>query len=292
MALIAFLEGLPLWLLAIVLAVWLMGTVLVGLWIFRRHVLPRLGINFNNAYYVAPLMQSSVLLYGLIAALTAVGAWTRYLDVSRIVSAEATAITILWRDLGGYPEPLRSSTRDVLRGYTDQVIHGAWPQLKQGKIPREGVEWMDRLQSLIDPFEPATDGQRIRPRRDATCIQRPHRRAASAIGRRAGGAARRSLVRAAGRRLRRSHDGDVLLRGERPLPGLHAARLRGVAFNGAARHFRARHAVHGRNEHRFGGLPAGLRPTHDGQLSAETRCTRSARIGLHRVKVVPPPEPR
>jgi Protein of unknown function (DUF4239) len=56
---------------------------------------------------------------------------------------------------------LRSSTRDVLRGYTDQVIHGAWPQLKQGKIPREGVEWMDRLQSLIDPFEPATDGQRI-----------------------------------------------------------------------------------------------------------------------------------
>jgi hypothetical protein len=161
MALIVFLEELPLWLLAIVLAVWLMGTVLVGLWIFRRHVLPRLGINFNNAYYVAPLMQSSVLLYGLIAALTAVGAWTRYLDVSRIVSAEATAITILWRDLGGYPEPLRSSARDVLRGYTDQVIHGAWPQLKQGKIPREGVEWMDRLQSLIDPFEPATDGQRI-----------------------------------------------------------------------------------------------------------------------------------
>ncbi len=120
MALIAFLESLSRWLPAILLNAWLMGTVLVGLWVFRRHVLPRLGINFNIAYYVAPLMQSSVLLYGLIAALTAVGAWTRYLDVSRIVSAEATAITILWRDLGGYPEPLRSSTRDVLRGYTDR----------------------------------------------------------------------------------------------------------------------------------------------------------------------------
>ena len=42
MAMIAFLERLPLWLLAIVLNAWLMGTVLVGLWIFRRHVLPRL----------------------------------------------------------------------------------------------------------------------------------------------------------------------------------------------------------------------------------------------------------
>ena len=106
MALIAFLERLPLWLLAILLNASLMGSALVGLWVFGRYVLPRLAIDFNNAYYVAPLMQSSMLLYGLVAALTAVGAWTRYLDVSRIVSAEATAITILWRDLGGYPGPL------------------------------------------------------------------------------------------------------------------------------------------------------------------------------------------
>ncbi len=161
MVMIEFLERLPLWLLAIVLNAWLMGFVLVGLWLFRRHVLPLLQINSNNAHYVAPLMQSSVLLYGLIAALTAVGAWTRYSNVSSIVSAEATAITTLWRDLGGYPAPLDSSMRDVLRGYTDQVINGAWPQLKRGQIPSEGVEWMDRLQSLLYTFEPATEGQKI-----------------------------------------------------------------------------------------------------------------------------------
>jgi len=161
MALIAFLERLPLWLLAIVLLASLWSTVLVGLWVFRRHVLPRLQVNFNNAYYVAPLMQSSMLLYSMIAALTAVGAWTRYTEVSRIVSAEATAITTLWRDLGGYPEPLAVSTRDVLRGYTDQVINGAWPQLRRGQIPSEGVEWMDRLQRLLYSFEPTTEGQKI-----------------------------------------------------------------------------------------------------------------------------------
>ena len=161
MAMIEFLERLPLWLLAIVLNAWLMGIVLVGLWIFRRHVLPRLQVNFNNAYYVAPLVQTSMLLYSMIAALTAVGAWTRYSDVSHVVSAEATAITTLWRDLGGYPEPLAGSMREVLRGYTDQVIHGAWPQLQRGQIPREGVEWMDRLQGLLYAFEPATEGQKI-----------------------------------------------------------------------------------------------------------------------------------
>jgi Protein of unknown function (DUF4239) len=161
MAMIAFLERLPLWLLALVLNASLMGSALVGLWIFSRHVLPRLHLNLHNAYYVAPLMQESMLLYSLVAALTAVGVWTRYSDVSRVVSAEATAITTLWRDLDGYPEPLAGSMRDVLRGYTDQVIHNAWPQLKQGQIPSEGVEWMNRLQSLLYAFEPATEGQKV-----------------------------------------------------------------------------------------------------------------------------------
>ena len=161
MALIAFLEQLPLWLLGLVLVAWLMSTVLVALWIFRRQVLPRLQVDFNNAHYVAPLMQSSMLLYSMIAALTAVGAWTRYSEVSRIVSAEATAITTLWRDLGGYPGPLRDSMQEVLRGYTDQVINGAWPQLKRGEIPSKGVEWMDRLQGLLYVFEPMTEGQKV-----------------------------------------------------------------------------------------------------------------------------------
>jgi hypothetical protein len=161
MAFIEFLERLPLWLLALVLIAWLWGTVFVGLWIFRRRVLPHLQINFNNAHYVAPLMQSSMLLYSMIAALTAVGAWTRYAEVSRIVSAEATAITTLWRDIGGYPEPLAGSMRDVLRGYTEQVINGAWPQLKRGEIPSEGVEWMDRVQGLLYAFEPVSEGQKI-----------------------------------------------------------------------------------------------------------------------------------
>jgi hypothetical protein len=161
MALIEFLERLPLWLLGLALLAWLWSTALLGLWIFRRLVLPRMRVTFNNAHYVAPLMQSSMLLYSMIAALTAVGAWTRYTEVSRIVSAEATAITTLWRDLGGYPQPLAASMQDVLRGYTDQVINGAWPQLKRGQIPSEGVEWMDRLQGLLYSFEPATEGQKL-----------------------------------------------------------------------------------------------------------------------------------
>lgn len=161
MAIVNFLESLPLWLLAVVLNVWLMTFSLLGLWFFRRVVIPLLRLKFNNAFYVAPIMQACLLLYSMITALTAVGAWTRYSEVSSIVASEATAITTLWRDLGGYPEPIRTSMRDTLRDYTDQIINGAWPILQRGEIPDEGVEWMDSIQGPLYSFEPVTEGQKI-----------------------------------------------------------------------------------------------------------------------------------
>ena len=161
MWIIDFLSSLPLWLLAVALNVWLIGFALAGLWVARRYIFPRLGLRYEDAYLAAPVAQSIMLLYGLVAALTAVGVWQRYSEVSDVASAEATAIASLWRDLGGYPEPVRAATRDILRGYTEQVINGAWPKQRRGEIPTEGVEWMDRLQAEMYAFEPATEGQKI-----------------------------------------------------------------------------------------------------------------------------------
>jgi lipopolysaccharide export LptBFGC system permease protein LptF len=56
---------------------------------------------------------------------------------------------------------VRNATRELLRGYTEQVIHGAWPQQRRRQIPREGVEWMDRLQAQLFAFEPSTESQKI-----------------------------------------------------------------------------------------------------------------------------------
>jgi hypothetical protein len=161
MWIVDFLTSLPLWLLAVILNAWLMGTVLAGLWASRRWVLPRLRLGYSDAYFGAATVQSAMLLYSLIAALTAVGVWQKYSAVSDIVSAEATAITSLWRDLGGYPQPVRDATRDILRGYTEQIINDAWPRQRKGQVPREGVEWMDRLQAQLYAFEPASESHKI-----------------------------------------------------------------------------------------------------------------------------------
>jgi len=158
---IDFLSALPLWLLAVILNVWLIGFALAGLWFAKRWIFPRLHLHYEDAYFAAAIIQSAMLLYGLVAALTAVGVWQKYSAVSDIASGEATAIASLWRGLSAYPEPVRGETQGILRGYTDQVIHDAWPQQRRGQTPGGGVEWIDRLEAGLLAFEPTTEGQKI-----------------------------------------------------------------------------------------------------------------------------------
>jgi hypothetical protein len=159
---IDFLFSLPLWALAIVLNLWLMGFAFTSLWAIRRWVMPRLRLNTDaSLFYGAAAMQSAMVLYGLVAALTAVSVWTRHSQVSDTVSSEATAIASLWRNLGGYPQRERDSMQDVLRGYTNQIIQEAWPMQQQGQVPRMGVEWLDRFQAQLFAFEPTSESQKV-----------------------------------------------------------------------------------------------------------------------------------
>ena len=159
---IDFLVGLPLWILAVVLNVWLIGFTLVALGVLRRWVFPRVRMASEPAlYFSIGVMQAAFMMFGLIAALTAVSVWQRYEVVSGIVSDEATAIAGLYRDFGGYPEPHRQLLRATLRGYTEQIINEAWPAHRQGRHIVKGVEWMDHLQGQLFAVEPATEGQKV-----------------------------------------------------------------------------------------------------------------------------------
>jgi hypothetical protein len=172
---IDFLFSLPLWALAVVLNVWLMGFALASLWALRRWALPQPHLHTDaSLFFAAAVMQSAIVLYGLVAALTAVSVWNKHSQVTDIVSHEATAIASLWRDLGGYPQRERDAMREVLRGYTNQIIQEAWPEQKQGRIPRAGVEWMDRLLGQLLVFEPTSEAQKLLHAETLSAFNRMH----------------------------------------------------------------------------------------------------------------------
>jgi hypothetical protein len=133
----------------------------VGLWSVRRHLLPRLRVHSVDSEFSGAMLQSVMVFYGLAVALIAVSVWQTYSDTSKVVTGEATALNAIYRDVTSYPEPIRTELQKELHDYTDQVINQAWPLQRRGKIPSAGIEHMSRFQSVLDKFEPATEGQKI-----------------------------------------------------------------------------------------------------------------------------------
>ena len=261
---IDFLFSLPLWALAIVLNVWLMGFALVSLWALRRWVLPRLHLNTDaSLFYGAAVMQSAMVLYGLVAALTAVSVWTRHSQVSDTVSSEATAIAGLWRDLGGYPQRERDSMREVLRGYTNQIIQEAWPEQRQGRIPRAGVEWMDRFLAQLLVFEPTSESQKLLHAETLSAFNRMHearRQRLDAVNSGLPGVMWVVLLPGAMGCLLLS---PLLPHRGRALPGHSRGGPGGLRGHGALRDRQPRPAVPRCHGHTRGFVPARLRPAHE-----------------------------
>ena len=80
---------------------------------------------------------------------------------SYLVSKESTGIAALYRDVSGYPAPLRDELRGKLREYTVFVIEKAWPaqRIGKGQTLDEGTKIIDAFQDRLYSFEPATPGQ-------------------------------------------------------------------------------------------------------------------------------------
>ena len=144
---------------AIIAGLWLFAV--VGLWLVRRYVLPRLRVQSEDSEFSGAMLQSVMVFYGLAVALIAVSVWQTYSDVSKTVSQEATALAAIYRDANSYPEPSRSQLQNELRDYTQYVIQEAWPLQRAGKVPAGGVERMNRFQATLVSFEPATESQKL-----------------------------------------------------------------------------------------------------------------------------------
>src|SRR5262249_43200605 len=93
--------------------------------------------------------------------LIAVAVWTSYTQVEDIVSAEASSIACLYRNVTGYPEPARRELQHHVRDYTQSIITQAWPAQMRGEVLDETTRQLSTLQEELVRFEPSTLGQQI-----------------------------------------------------------------------------------------------------------------------------------
>jgi hypothetical protein len=146
---------------ALIMVIFIESLALIGLVLARRFLLPRLHYHDGANDAVSGTVQAIGVFYGITVGLIAVGVWNTNSNASDLVSREATSIGSLYRDVSGYPSPLRDQLRADVREYTVFVINEAWPaqQKGHGQAIDPGSEILNQFQAKLFSFQPANMSQ-------------------------------------------------------------------------------------------------------------------------------------
>jgi hypothetical protein len=101
------------------------------------------------------VLSSYSVFYGILVGLIAVAAYQNFGAVSDVITKEASSLGSLYRDLSGYPQPIRGRLQDDLREYTRSEIERDWPQQQRGIVPSEGTYRLQQFSDDLVNFRPA-----------------------------------------------------------------------------------------------------------------------------------------
>lgn len=145
--------------LALIMVACIEAVSLFGLFLARRFVLPHLRFHDGINDAISGTVQAIGVFYGITVGLIAVGVWNTHSNAEDVVSREAAAIGALYRDVSGYPEPVREKLQSDLNKYTHALIEQTWPAQQEGRLLDVGTRLIDDFQSTLYSFEPTTPGQ-------------------------------------------------------------------------------------------------------------------------------------
>jgi len=100
------------------------------------------------------VLSSFSVFYGILLGLIAVAAYQNFGAVGDLITREASSLAALYRDLNGYPQPLRGRLQGELREYTRYEIERDWPEQQRGIVPAEGTHRLRQFTDDLLGFEP------------------------------------------------------------------------------------------------------------------------------------------
>ena len=104
-------------------------------------------------------MASYGVLYGVTLALIAAASYENYRGVEQIVLEETSAISVLYRDASGFPEPTSSELQSLLIEYTNHVINVDWVSQAGGVIPSHTSTQVTEFEQVLFSFQPSNTSE-------------------------------------------------------------------------------------------------------------------------------------
>lgn len=125
-----------------------------------RKWVPRTGDGANEWDRVLGYAMASYgVLYGVTLALIAAASYENYRGVEEIVLQETSAISVLYRDASGFPEPTSTDLQVLLLEYTDNVINVDWVRQAGGVIPSQTATQVTEIEQVLFSFQPASESE-------------------------------------------------------------------------------------------------------------------------------------
>ena len=151
----------PTWLLCLLIILVFLVLSLAGLLLSRHFITKKLRFSREINDAVNYFGTAIAALYSVLLGLIAVASWSNFSSVQGLVSKEAATIGVLYRDLEGYPEPLSTDMRRMVRVYTDSLIEQAWPAQRQGKVLNDVSGQLTALHRKMLGYNPPDNGQLV-----------------------------------------------------------------------------------------------------------------------------------
>lgn len=143
-----WLYDIPDWLLALLIVALALALSLAG---FRS----TRSLRARPANDVAGAVLGTVgLVQGVLLALVAVAAWNNYTAAGDAAEREAAAVSNMFRQFEGYPDPARQQLEMLLRNYVELVVNDEWPALERAKASARTLQARDALARALVSFEP------------------------------------------------------------------------------------------------------------------------------------------
>lgn len=139
----------------VVLGIGVVGTCVALTWaavlVMRRNRWQLSGAELGHA---AVLHQVIGVLYAVTLGLIVVSVQNDYADVEHAVTAEASAVSDLYRHADGLQEPNRTRIKTLISQYVGSVLDVEWPAIQRGGTSIETWVIADGLASEVSTFTP------------------------------------------------------------------------------------------------------------------------------------------
>ena len=125
--------------------------------LMRRMIHPRGPANDLVTFVAA----NYGLVYAVLLGLLTVATFQTTKDLEDHIGQEASSLATIYRIADGYPEPLRSELRSLLRDYTLYVIEKDWPAHRKGRVLIGGEHRLQVIRQTLLSFEPKSKTQEV-----------------------------------------------------------------------------------------------------------------------------------